>query len=131
MALLYGGDDIYGEGESLRDMWQWDGAHWSEIVLSSDPGPRNEMGMVYDSQRQVTVLHSGLDEAGPPPFFFYKDTWEYDSTPVTSLVTCQNLTTAQTIQFSTTGSSWDCAAAGLKVSPGDLVQQAVRESRVD
>ena len=40
-------------------------------------------------------------------------------------VTCQNRTTAQTVQFSTAADSWDCEAEGLMVNQGNEVTQSV------
>ncbi len=41
-------------------------------------------------------------------------------------VTCQNLTTAQTLQFIAPDQTWDCEARGLIVAAGDRIQQTVR-----
>lgn len=46
--------------------------------------------------------------------------------PPVRRVTCQNLTTAQTVKFSTVQDSWNCEAAGLMVVPGNRVQQSVQ-----
>ena len=40
-------------------------------------------------------------------------------------VTCQNLTTAQTLQFALGADTWDCEAQGLVVSEGDRIRLTV------
>ena len=70
VVLLYGGAAAHRDAP-LSDMWQWDGARWTEIPLTgATPGHRYQPVMVYDRARDRTVLVGGL--GGP------SDTWEWD-----------------------------------------------------
>lgn len=71
VVLLYSGAADH-KGAPLSDMWQWDGARWTEIMLTGPtPGHRYQPVMVYDRARGKTVLYGGLNE-------FRNDTWEWD-----------------------------------------------------
>ncbi len=60
VVLLYGGAAAHRDAP-LSDMWQWDGARWTEIPLTgATPGHRYQPVMVYDRARDRTVLVGGL-----------------------------------------------------------------------
>ena len=60
IVLLYGGAAAHRDAP-LSDMWQWDGARWTEIPLTgATPGHRYQPVMVYDRARDRTVLVGGL-----------------------------------------------------------------------
>ena len=71
-ALLFGGYDenfVY-----LDDTWVWDGTNWNPQQPASRP-PGRVCRMVYDGDRQRTVLFGGRNAAGQ-----LSDTWEWDGT---------------------------------------------------
>ena len=79
VTVLFGGD-----AENREDTWEWDGTSWNEVVA---PGPlgRRVHAMAYDASRRVTVLFGGInDDAG---FVALDDTWEFDGTGWTEVVT--------------------------------------------
>ena len=56
---------------SLNDVWEFDGAEWTNITPDDSPAPDERSSkMVYDSDREVIVLLTSVDEAF--------QTWEYD-----------------------------------------------------
>ncbi len=70
-VVLYGGAAAH-KGAPLSDMWQWDGAGWSEIKMTGPtPGNRYQPLMVYDVKHEKIVLYGGLGD-------FKDDTWEWD-----------------------------------------------------
>ena len=70
VVLLYSGAAAHRDAP-LSDMWQWDGARWSEVPLEGPtPGYRYQPVMVYDRARGRTVLYGGIGGPG--------DTWEWD-----------------------------------------------------
>lgn len=60
-------------GES-GETWEWDGYGW-EIVSSAGPALRSGHAMVYDENREKTVLFGGLSAMGEGR---QNDTWEWD-----------------------------------------------------
>lgn len=74
VVLMYGGAGAFRGTANFADMWKWDGARWTEIVLTGPtPGHRYQPVMVYDRKRGRTVLYGGLDGKDDA-------TWEWDST---------------------------------------------------
>jgi len=80
VVVLFGGQDA--NNQALGDTWEWNGSTWA-LVSTSGPAPRWYVGaaMVYDSQRQVTVLFGGCDTDAN----IYNDTWEWDGTTWTDV----------------------------------------------
>jgi hypothetical protein len=75
VILVNGGPDRGKPASDPLELWAWDGAQWS--LVSADPqGPawRNFVGAAFDTQRNVLVLHSGLQNAGSR----VDETWEWD-----------------------------------------------------
>ena len=73
-TILFGGK--LGNGSSLADTWQWNGANWEQVAIT---GPSRYLhALAYDVQRGRTVLFGG--------FGFVGDTWEWgvSSTPATA-----------------------------------------------
>jgi hypothetical protein len=73
VSVLFGGD---GNGRERRnDTWEYDGSAWVQLQPAQSPSGRvNIQGaMVFDSQRNRTVLFGGLSATG-----YMSDTWEYD-----------------------------------------------------
>ena len=62
------------------DIWEWDGASWSQRVPAdgNTPPTRYSQAMSYDSLRGVIVLHGGSGTSGA-----LDDTWEWDGATAT------------------------------------------------
>ena len=80
------------------------------LGVSADPGDRVLLLAIGSVSQAGTVGGSVTGLTSPLPHH----------------VTCHNLTTAQTVQFTTLADAWDCEAEGLMVSPGDWVRLAVK-----
>ncbi|MBL8754432.1 MAG: hypothetical protein JNK15_14105 [Planctomycetes bacterium] len=81
-VLLFGGKSGTGTTAVVfDDLWEWDGAAWSQRVLSAAPGPRSRGVFVFDEARQQMVVFAGdrqVTSFGSVPC---TDTWAYDSRP--------------------------------------------------
>jgi len=91
--LLFGGgrsDPSYSDGTgillSLGDTWELDPATqtWTALKPASTPGVRHDLGLVWDSTRNVAVLFAGMQidiqgASGVPK----RDTWEWNPTTST------------------------------------------------
>ena len=78
VTILYGGSAAIKPARYLTDMWEWDGAKWTEVAAPAvNPGVRYSPGMEYDRQRRRLVLYGGVQQAegGAPHYVF--DTWEW------------------------------------------------------
>jgi hypothetical protein len=56
-------------GAWLRDLWAWDGTHWTELAASGPTARGGQPGLTYDSARDRLVLFGGGNLDG---------TWEWD-----------------------------------------------------
>lgn len=75
VILVNGGPDRGKQADDPLELWAWDGVNWK--LLSADPqGPRwrNFASAAFDTQRNVLVLHGGLQNATNR----MDDTWEWD-----------------------------------------------------
>jgi hypothetical protein len=73
VTVLFGGD---GTGrERLNDTWEYNGVDWTQVQPAGSPPGRVNIqdAMVFDSQRNRTVLFGGLSASG-----YLNDTWEYN-----------------------------------------------------
>lgn len=69
-AILYGG----ANGNTLRqDLWEWNGAAWSQLAATNAPGARRGMGMTSDAGRGRVVVFGGVTSGG-----MNAETWEWD-----------------------------------------------------
>jgi hypothetical protein len=71
-VVVFGG----GRGNSipgLGELWEWDGANWSQPSAGSQPSPRYDARMAYDSARGRTVMFGGWASA-----VVVNETWEWD-----------------------------------------------------
>ncbi len=74
VTVLYGGSPSCSNCV-LSETWEWNGYRWSEQLPSNNPGPRRNVGMAYDSAREVTVLFGGsMSDSALAP----NGTWEWD-----------------------------------------------------
>lgn len=71
-----------GPGPLSSDLWAWDGTSWTQVpVAGPSPIGRFQTRLVHDPERDVLVLHSGLDINAESP----NDTWEFDGTSWTDV----------------------------------------------
>lgn len=81
-TLLYGG--IGPNNVELRDTWAYDGTNWVQVVTAqAQLPPGREATLVFDAQRNRTVLIAGL---------FNQETWEFNGSDWTRVITAQNPT---------------------------------------
>lgn len=59
-VLLFGGATPSG---SLSDTWTWDGKGWREVVVSPSPSARAFQVAVWDPDRELVVLFSGVSDS--------------------------------------------------------------------
>jgi len=81
-TYVFGGYDphVSGGGE-LADLWEWDGASWTKVVMDTSPPQRLNAAMAYDPVRKSLILFGGVtgtdfndhDTGGE----LYDDTWEW------------------------------------------------------
>jgi hypothetical protein len=72
VTVLFGGALEHFGQSSSDETWEWDGTSWTQRDVAAPP-PRSGHAMVFDSQRNVTVLFSGSFGV-----IKYNDTWEFD-----------------------------------------------------
>ena len=75
-TVLFSGALATGSVLSLSaDTWIWNGTNWSQRLSAASPSPRAAHSMVYDTNRQRTVLYGGLLNSNPD---LSDETWEWD-----------------------------------------------------
>ncbi|HEY3241820.1 MAG TPA: hypothetical protein VGM03_00590, partial [Phycisphaerae bacterium] len=72
VAVLFGGDDSSPGAPYLAETWEWNGATWTQKIVSG-PGARELHALAYDSARSRVVLFGGHDNSNN----YLADTWEY------------------------------------------------------
>lgn len=76
--VLFGGlttvDTGTAKSYDLGDTWEWNGLKWIERFTPTAPSDRSSYMMVYDSNRQHTVLFGGKNGTT-----YLNDTWKYES----------------------------------------------------
>jgi hypothetical protein len=88
VVVLFGGlisDDPANYGR-LNDTWEYDGVTWRQVSTSQSPAARCCFPMIYDSQRNKTVLFGGGYWSNWNLTVF-DDTWEYTAQPASNLIT--------------------------------------------
>lgn len=86
VTWLYGGHSVAG-GNAVyhQDLWQWDGAVWTQVTgLATTPGPRWGHAMTWDADHGVVVLYGGWN-GGPPNVC--GDTWTWNGLAWTQVST--------------------------------------------
>jgi hypothetical protein len=72
-VLVNGGPESGQAADAPLELWSWDGQTWS--LLSRDgPTWRNYAAVAYDSERDVVVVHGGLQQRSG----LFDETWEWD-----------------------------------------------------
>ncbi len=80
-VLVLVGSFAYGNGWGEMATWEYDFStkKWSRITTTGGPGVLYGFAMVYDANRQLTVLYGGSDDQGN----LHSETWEYDGSTQT------------------------------------------------
>jgi hypothetical protein len=80
--VLFGGAvglESIDNGQTLDELWEFDGSAWTEIPTSGDwPPARARHAMAYDVDRGVTVLFGGCSDGINCTTTQLADTWEWD-----------------------------------------------------
>ena len=75
--VLFGGNPGTGGTPVPAETWIYDGSVWKKATPAQSPSPRDDAGMVYDSDHRLMVLFGGQGlvqgQAGP-----LNDTWTWD-----------------------------------------------------
>lgn len=75
-VLMFGGATYQtSQYNVFNDLWEWDGATWSQIITPTSPPPLLGASFVYDSNRNVAVVTGGSGTSG-----INLQTWEFDGT---------------------------------------------------
>lgn len=74
VVVLFGGlTETKPPAVSDNDTWEYDGSTWVQVNTAHSPPVRSWHSMVFDSRRNVTILHGGSTGGSA-----FNDTWEYD-----------------------------------------------------
>ncbi len=78
VLVLYGGRQFNGTVEILSDTWEFDGTSWTQVAVSSPPGPREHAGIAYDPKLGGIVIVGGdTYSANNADTWIYRNgTWE-------------------------------------------------------
>lgn len=85
-VALFGGGSL-GTFVDFDDLWEWDGAVWSQRVLPNAPPPRQSTALVYDPIRQQLLVLGGLRMPAPSTVLGGSDVWALDSRPSAAVTT--------------------------------------------
>ncbi len=85
LTVLFGGYE-WGADVHFDDLWEYDGDDWTRRQLTTGPAARQRAGICHDEQRGVIVLFGGV-HVGWNSSTFFDDTWEYDGTTWTQVIT--------------------------------------------
>jgi hypothetical protein len=91
--LLFGGM-TYANG--VNDLFSYEGTSWTPLAPAAPlPSGRFSYGYAYDTDRKVLVVNGGATGVGP----FQGDTWEFDGTAWSLLVTADPVPSARASQM--------------------------------
>lgn len=71
VGVLFGGDPHSYEA-MYSDTWEWNGSDWAIHLTAHSPGPRSEMSIAYDPERQIVLVYGGVRVAQ------FAETWAFD-----------------------------------------------------
>jgi hypothetical protein len=82
-TVVFGGMRLTAPGqprERLADVWEFDGATWTQKRVTGGPTGRESQGVAYDSKRGVVLAFGGGDASG-----FRNDLWAWNGSTWTQL----------------------------------------------
>ncbi len=85
-TIMFGGALLGGtqsEADGSGSTWSWDGTTWTMLNPATNPAPRRDHKMVWDSDRQVIVMFGSV---------FDGETWEWNGTDWTQKATGPSMT---------------------------------------
>ncbi|MCA8951026.1 MAG: hypothetical protein KDE27_16090 [Planctomycetes bacterium] len=82
-VVVFGG--AISEFLATDETWEFDGNAWTRLFPTNSPSPRTAHSMAYDAWRHRLVMWGGTDFTFPT--VFRNDTWEFDGTTWTQVVT--------------------------------------------
>jgi hypothetical protein len=74
-TCVFGGYDSM-TGQTFDDLWEWDGATWTQAAADLRPAGRASAALAYDPVRKSMILYGGSDSSGMTTF---DDTWEWSA----------------------------------------------------
>jgi hypothetical protein len=74
-TYIFGGSEMMS-GQSLNDLWEWDGKTWAQVAADARPPARTDSALAYDPARKSLILFGGVDYYSSTT---YADTWEWNS----------------------------------------------------
>ncbi len=86
-VVLFGGRNTT-RAAWLDDLWEWDGARWTNPTVATRPAGRQGMAMAYDRSSSRVVLVGGYRITGTPPNDMHQsfnDCWSWDGAQWRSL----------------------------------------------
>ncbi|MFT7535150.1 MAG: hypothetical protein ACI85K_001101 [Hyphomicrobiaceae bacterium] len=90
-VVLFGGGYPNPQGPPwllpVNDMWDWDGATWTQLTPSNVPSPRYYLRLIYDPQRQQMLALGGMQQAFNGGWLPMEDVWAFDANTPASIVT--------------------------------------------
>jgi hypothetical protein len=104
------------QNTTLADVWQWDGATWTQ--LASTPGSLCDQAMAYDPTRRRVLVHGGLRITGGN-FTDLADTLEFDGAWTV------RATAAQPTARNATAGAWDTARGEFVTGGGTVALGAL------
>jgi hypothetical protein len=75
-TVVFGGSGVATPptpGATFGDLWEFDGAKWTEITAPNGPGARFASGATYDSKRGLVIVFGGMSRDGS-----FADLWSWD-----------------------------------------------------
>ncbi|MCA8965816.1 MAG: hypothetical protein H6838_11945 [Planctomycetes bacterium] len=81
-TVMFGGQGATGR---LNDTWEWDGTSWTPVATATTPPVRTTHSMAFDALRGRVVMFGGTGNPNLPSTL--TDTWEYDGSNWTQVVT--------------------------------------------
>jgi hypothetical protein len=85
VTVMFGGcpSTNCNSGPYFNDVWEWNGAYWTQGTPMGSPVARSGASMTYDSVRQVTLMFGGGINSNITD---YNDLWSWNGTTWINLV---------------------------------------------
>ncbi|MCR9247472.1 MAG: hypothetical protein NXI31_20770 [bacterium] len=81
-AILFGGETTFAPGNETNDLFTFDGAAWTRVVVANAPPARTQHAAAFDGNRGRMIIFGGV--VGQSAL---GDTWEWDGANWTQIVT--------------------------------------------